>query len=89
VLFVPSSSVAATTDRTFVIRVRDGTTEWVDVRTGLTSGPLVEVFGDLHPGDQVASRGTDEVRSRDRRAGSHREARRATTSFDCYLQGSA
>jgi hypothetical protein len=28
----------------------------------LTSGPLVEVFGDLRAGDQVASRGTDEVR---------------------------
>ena len=35
-LFVPSGSVATTTDRTFVIRVRDGKTEWVDVRTGLT-----------------------------------------------------
>lgn len=61
-LFVPSSSVAATTDRTFVIRVRGGTTEWVDVRTGLTSGPLVEVFGDLRPGDEIARRGTDELR---------------------------
>jgi hypothetical protein len=54
--------VAATTARTFVIRVRGGKTEWVDVRTGLTSGPLVEVFGDLKPGDEVAGRGTDELR---------------------------
>ncbi len=61
-LFVPSASIAATTDRTFVIRVRGGKTEWVDVRTGLTSGPLVEVFGDLRPGDEVARRGTDELR---------------------------
>jgi len=61
-LFVPSGSVAATTDRTFVIRVRDGKVEWVDVKTGLTSGPLVEVFGDLRPGDQIAGRGTDELR---------------------------
>jgi membrane fusion protein, multidrug efflux system len=61
-LFVPSSSVAATTDRTFVIRVRDGKTEWVDVRTGLTSGPAVEVFGDLHAGDQIVGHGTDELR---------------------------
>ena len=62
-LFVPSASVASTTDRTFVVRVRDGRAEWVDVTTGLTSGPLVEVFGDLHPGDQIAARGTDEVRA--------------------------
>jgi membrane fusion protein, multidrug efflux system len=61
-LFVPSSSVASTTDRTFVIRVRGGKTEWVDVRTGLTSGPLIEVFGDLKAGDEIAGRGTDELR---------------------------
>lgn len=61
-LFVPSTSVAATTDRTFVIRVRSGRTEWVDVRTGLTAGALVEVFGDLKAGDEVAWRGTDELR---------------------------
>ena len=61
-LFVPSASVAATTDRTFVIRVRNGKTEWVDVRVGLTSGALVEVFGDLRAGDEIAGRGTDELR---------------------------
>jgi RND family efflux transporter MFP subunit len=61
-LFVPTGSVANTTDRTFVIRIRDGKAEWVDVKTGLTSGPLVEVFGDLRPGDEIAGRGTDELR---------------------------
>jgi len=61
-LFVPSSSVATTTDRTFVVRIRDGKAEWVDVTTGLTSGALVEVFGDLKAGDEVAGRGTDELR---------------------------
>lgn len=61
-LFVPSASVASTTDRTFVIRVRGGKTEWVDVRTGLTSGPLIEVFGELKAGDEIAGRGTDELR---------------------------
>jgi RND family efflux transporter MFP subunit len=61
-LFVPSGSVGSTTDRTFVIRIRNGRTEWVDVRTGLASGPLIEVFGDLQPGDIVAIRGTDEIK---------------------------
>jgi membrane fusion protein (multidrug efflux system) len=60
-LVVPSGSVASTSDRTFVVRVRNGRTDWVDVRTGLASGPLVEVFGDLRPGDAIALRGTDEV----------------------------
>jgi RND family efflux transporter MFP subunit len=62
-LLVPSASVATTTDRTFVIRVRNNRAEWVDVKTGLTSGPLIEVFGDLRAGDNVAARGTDEIRS--------------------------
>jgi len=61
-LFVPSSSVASTTDRTFVIRVRGGKTEWIDVKTGLTAGPLIEVFGALQAGDEIAGRGTDELR---------------------------
>jgi RND family efflux transporter MFP subunit len=62
-LLVPSRSVATTTDRTFVVRVRNGRTEWVDVKTGLGSGLLVEVFGDLRPGDEIAARGTDEIRA--------------------------
>jgi len=61
-LLVPSSSVASTTDRTFVIRVRNGRTEWVDVKTGLSTGRLIEVFGDIRAGDTVAARGTDELR---------------------------
>ena len=43
--------------------VRGGRTEWVDVKTGLASGPLVEVFGDLKPGDEIAARGTDELKA--------------------------
>jgi membrane fusion protein, multidrug efflux system len=62
-LLVPNGSVASTTGRTFVIRVRSGRTEWVDVKTGLTAGPLVEVFGDLMPGDEIAARGTDELKA--------------------------
>jgi len=61
-LFVPVSSVARTTEATFVVRLHDGTAEWVNVQTGEVDGKLIEVFGDLHPGDEVASRGTDELR---------------------------
>lgn len=62
-LLVPSGSVASTTGRRFVVRIRDGKTEWVDVKTGISSGPLVEVFGDLRAGDEIAARGTDELRA--------------------------
>jgi membrane fusion protein, multidrug efflux system len=65
-LFVPPTAVATTTERTFVIRVREGQVEWVDVKRGVAinqpGGDLLEVFGDLAPGDQIAARGTDELR---------------------------
>lgn len=57
--FVPASAVASDLERTFVIRVRSNRTEWVDVKTGVGSGKLVEVFGDLKEGDEVAVHGTD------------------------------
>jgi membrane fusion protein, multidrug efflux system len=62
-LFVPSSAIATTTERTFVVRVRNGMTEWIDVKRGSTMKQLVEVFGDLRAGDQIAVRGTDELRA--------------------------
>ncbi len=62
-LFVPASAVTNDLERTFVIRVRNNQAEWVDVKTGTASGNLVEVFGDLKAGDQVAVRGTDQLRS--------------------------
>ena len=60
--FVLTSAVAWTTERVFVVRIRDGQANWVDVKTGATSGNLIEVFGDLKEGDEVAARGTDELR---------------------------
>jgi hypothetical protein len=62
-LFVPSSAVASNLERTFVIRVRQNQTEWVEVRTGVSVGDLTEVFGSLDQGDQVAMRATDELRA--------------------------
>ena len=62
-LFVPPSAVATTTERTFVIRIRNDLTEWVDVKRGVPMGDLIEVFGDLAAGDQVAIRSTDELRA--------------------------
>jgi membrane fusion protein, multidrug efflux system len=61
-LFVPASAVGSDLERTFVIRVRNGKTEWVDVKTGVRVENSIEVFGDLKEGDQIASRGTDQLR---------------------------
>lgn len=61
-LFVPKASVVTTTERTFVIRNRDGKAEWVDVVKGPVDGDLMEVAGALRAGDRVVRRGTDEIR---------------------------
>jgi RND family efflux transporter MFP subunit len=61
-LLVPATAVKATTEKIFVIRVSAGVAEWVEVRRGASEGKLVEVFGNLKPGDKVLLRATDEIR---------------------------
>jgi membrane fusion protein (multidrug efflux system) len=62
-ILVPPTSVATTTERTFVIRVKaDGVAEWVNVSRGARVGDLIEIYGPLKDGDTVLRRATDEVR---------------------------
>ena len=61
-LFVPATAVVRTSEHQFVIRVRNGVAEWVDVRRGEVNGDAVEVFGNLREGDVVVRRGDDEIR---------------------------
>ena len=59
---MPPTTIVTTTERTFVIRVRNGAAEWVNVTRGARVGDLVEVFGALKDGDVLVRRGTDEIR---------------------------
>ncbi len=61
-LFVPPAAITTDLQRTFVIRVRDGRAEWVDVKTGVAAAGKTEVFGDLRPGDVLVRSATDAVR---------------------------
>ena len=61
-LLLPPTTIVTTTERTFVIRVKDGVVEWVNVNRGSRVGDLVEVFGPLKEGDLIVRRGTDELR---------------------------
>jgi membrane fusion protein (multidrug efflux system) len=61
-LMVPKTAVVTTSERTFVIREKDGRAEWVDVRKGGAEGDLIEVTGDVHAGDRVVRRASDELR---------------------------
>ena len=62
-LFVPPSAIAQSTDRTFVVRIKDGTVEQVPVQRGISQGDLVEVFGALDGADVVAKRGSEDLRN--------------------------
>ncbi|MEO8593537.1 MAG: efflux RND transporter periplasmic adaptor subunit [Candidatus Solibacter sp.] len=64
-LFVPRTSVVTTTERTFVVRNRAGRAEWVNVTKGGADGDALEVSGDVHAGDLVVKRATDEIREGD------------------------
>lgn len=59
---VPGSSVVRTTERVFVIRVRGGRAEWVEVRTGARAAGEWEVYGPLAEGDLVVRNASDEIR---------------------------
>jgi membrane fusion protein (multidrug efflux system) len=61
-LFVPTTAVVRTSERQFVVRVRNGVAEWVNVRRGELNGDVIEVFGELRAGDDVVRRGNDEIR---------------------------
>ncbi len=59
---MPASAIVHSMEETFVIRIRNGETEWVPVQLGAASGDEMEVFGNLAAGDPVVQRGTEELR---------------------------
>jgi RND family efflux transporter MFP subunit len=61
-LFVPSTSVVTTTERTFVIAAVNGHAHWVDVRKGPVAGEQVAIRGPIAEGQLVVRRATDEIR---------------------------
>jgi membrane fusion protein (multidrug efflux system) len=59
---VPKNAVVVSTEKVFVIRVKDNKAEWVDVKKGFQSGGSMEIYGDLKPGDQLVAKANDEIR---------------------------
>ena len=45
-----------------MIRVREGKTEWIDIRNGISMKDNVEIFGDLQEGDQLIVKANDEIK---------------------------
>jgi membrane fusion protein, multidrug efflux system len=61
-LSVPLNAVVTSTERKYVIVVRNGKTVKVDVSTGNGNGKMVEVVGDLQAGEQVIAPANDEIK---------------------------
>jgi len=60
-LFVPRSSVVSTAERTYVIRVKKGRAELVDVQKGDETMGQLQIFGPLAIGDVVLKAGNEEI----------------------------
>ncbi|MEH6308684.1 efflux RND transporter periplasmic adaptor subunit [Olivibacter sp. SDN3] len=59
---VPPAAVVTNQEKRFVIRLRNGKAEWVDVRNGISMGDGIEIFGPLSEGDTLLARATDEIK---------------------------
>lgn len=64
-LLVPPGAIVQTATRLYVVRVRDGRADLVDVRRGSGGGDQVEVFGVLAAGDSLLKRGSEDILQRD------------------------
>ncbi|PZR15098.1 MAG: hypothetical protein DI539_18505 [Flavobacterium psychrophilum] len=62
-MVIPSSAVVTTLERKFVIKVSNGTTQWIDVRPGFNMGEKTEIFGDVKKGDTLVTKGTEELKT--------------------------
>ena len=59
---VPVTSVATNLEKRFVICLKNGKAEWLDVRTGITMSDKLEIFGSIQEGDTLFTRATDEIK---------------------------
>ncbi|WP_310590503.1 efflux RND transporter permease subunit [Dyadobacter sp. CY261] len=62
-LFVPITAVVSSSEQVFVIRDKAKKAEWVPVKRGIVVDTLVEVFGDLHDGEAIVKKASEEYRN--------------------------
>ena len=61
-LFVPKSAVVTSTERKYVLVMKDNKITKVDVSTGNETSGKIEVYGDLKEGDKVIAVANDEIK---------------------------
>lgn len=62
-MVVPGNAIVTSQEKKYVIAVRNGRTQWIDVQEGNRHNDSTEVFGSLEAGDKVISPATDEIKN--------------------------
>jgi membrane fusion protein, multidrug efflux system len=62
-IMLPNSAFVTTQERLFVIRVKDGKAEWVDVKKGFALPDKTEVLGPIQPGDKIVKIANEEIKN--------------------------
>lgn len=65
-MFVPKSAVVTSTERKYVLVMKDKKIKKVDVSTGNTTAAAIEIFGALQVGDTVIANANDEIKETDK-----------------------
>ncbi|RFZ83065.1 efflux RND transporter periplasmic adaptor subunit [Mucilaginibacter terrenus] len=61
-LLVPNTAIVRSTEREYVITVRDGKAKLVDIKEGLAGKDSTEVFGALVPSDRIVTKAGDDIK---------------------------
>ncbi|WP_233524480.1 efflux RND transporter periplasmic adaptor subunit [Mucilaginibacter conchicola] len=61
-LLVPSSAIVQSTERQYVVRVKDGKAVFSDIKEGISTGDSTEVFGNVKAGEKVVLHAGDELK---------------------------
>lgn len=64
-LLVPNTAIVRSTEREYVIAVRDGKAKLVDIKEGLAGKDATEIFGAITPNDRIVIKGSDELKEGD------------------------
>ena len=61
-LLIPNNAIVRSTERQYIITVKDGRAQFVDIKEGLKAKDSTEVFGNLAGGDEILLHATDEIK---------------------------
>lgn len=61
-LLIPNNAIVRSTERQYVITVKNGKASFVDIKEGLKAKDSTEVFGNLAGGDEILLHASDEIK---------------------------